>query len=892
VEEPKVTATAFEQLTANRREILKASLVIPSIGWPGATVAATFDSPLLQPGISLALARRRAAQIANIRYDLTLDLTASDRAIGTVQTLFDRHADSGDLILDFRGPVVTDLMVNGQPVSAAGRRNGHIVLPAERLLPGENQLSAHFEASIAAAGAPIIRFHDDADGQTYLYTLLVPSDANLLFPCFDQPDLKARFRWSLIAPSAWTLIANGAVAVKEPTGAITRWRFKQTEPISTYLAAFAAGPWSVWTSPPNGDERPINLYARASRKPEVDADAQLATNHAAVRWLAQWFGIPFPFEKLDVLLAPAFPFGGMEHVGAVFYNENSFVFREPPTLPQRLNRDQTIYHEISHQWFGDLVTMRWFDDLWLKEGFATYMAARVQADLQPESNAWTTFLLSVKTPAYRADATSGTQSLWQPLDNLDAAKSNYGPIVYNKAPAIIKQLAFLAGEDGFRRGLHLFLTNHAYANATWQDLLRAVAEASGVDLEAFGRNYMLRAGMPRIDTRLRLGNGRIAALELTQRPVRSLVGDPGGNWPMKVHVRLGYHDREDVVLDAHFDGPVARVAGARGLPAPDYVWSNDGDYGYGLFLPDDATVRWIIGHVTNVRDPLLRALLWNALWDVVRDLRLSATVYIATVLRCLPAERDEQISRTILSRAATALDVYLPEHRAAPVRPRWEAALLTRMDDEALGYGLRKDALDRLIATARTPLALRRLRALLAGTAKLAGERVRQPTRWAIVRRLIVIDAPDSSALFAKEQSLDRSTEATKDAFVTRAATPSAAVKAEYFRRYFDDRSLNEAWVSESLGAFNAKEQATLTLPFLRPALDRLEWIRQNRRIFFLPDWIDAFIGGHTSAKALAVVDGFLMETPSLPLDVRRKILLARDELELTVRIRSSNIRT
>ena len=882
---------ASEQLGADRRDILKAALVVPSLGWSAAAGAAAVATapadPLLQPGISLTLAQARAKQIANIHYDLTLDITAPDRAVGSVTTRFDRQADSGDLVLDFRGPMIADLVLNGQPVPTAGRRDGHLVLPARMLRTGGNLLSARFETPIAAAGAPIIRFHDDADGQTYLYTLLVPSDANLLFPCFDQPDLKARFRWQLIAPSAWTLLANGAVEAKEPVGATTRWRFAETEPISTYLAAFAAGPWSTHTSAPAG-ERPITLYARASRKAEVDADVQLGTNRAAVRWLADWFGIPFPFAKLDLLLAPAFPFGGMEHVGAVFYNEDRFVFREPPTLPQRLNRDQTIYHEISHQWFGDLVTMRWFDDLWLKEGFATFMAARIQADLQPDSNAWTTFLLSVKTPAYRADATSGTQALWQSLANLDAAKSNYGPIVYNKAPAVIKQLAFLVGEEGFRRGLHLFLTRHAYANATWQDLLGAVGEASGTNLEAFGRQYVLRAGLPRVDTRLSVADGRIATLELTQRPVRALADDPGGNWPMKVRVRLGYHDREDVVLDARFEGAVASLPGAAGLPAPDYVWANDDDQGYGLFMPDDRTVEWILGHVGEVRDTLLRASLWNALWDVVRDARLSPTRYIGVVLRWMPAEHDEQISRMILSRAAMALDVYLPESQSAGLRRDWEAALLARIDDGALGYGLRKDALDRLIATARTPLALDRLRALLAGQAKLAGDPVRQPTRWAIIRRLIEIGAPDATALFTTEQGLDHSTEAVKDAFVTRAATPSSAVKTEYFRRFFDDRALNEAWVSESLGAFNAVEQAMLTLPFLRPALDRLEWIRQNRRIFFLPGWIDAFIGGQVSREALAIVDAFLAETPSLPLDVRRKILLARDELELTVRIRQA----
>ncbi len=845
----------------------------------------------IERGISLDLARVRAAQISGLRYDLSFNLTAADTAAGAVVIRFDRAGDSGDLVLDFRGPTLADLTVNGRPLPAAGRVDGHLILPAALLKTGANIVSARFATPIAASGAAIIRYHDDKDGQAYLYTLLVPSDANLLFPCFDQPDLKARFRWTITAPTGWTVIANGPLDGQQPATGGTRWRFAETEPISTYLAAFAAGPWTRWTSTPAG-ERPISLYARASRRAEVDAEAQIATNRAAVRWLADWFGIPFPFAKLDLLLAPAFPFGGMEHVGAVFYNEDRFIFREPPTLPQRVGRDATIYHEISHQWFGDDVTMRWFDDLWLKEGFSTYMAARIQAELQPDSNAWTTFLLSTKTPAYRADATSGTQALWQPLDNLDAAKSNYGPIVYNKAPAVIKQLAFLVGEAGFRRGLHRFLTDHAYGNATWQDLLGAVGAASGVDLIAFGRQYMLRAGLPRVNTQLRIAGGRIGSLTLVQRPARSLPGDRAGAWPMKVRVRLGYRDRTDVVLDAAFSGTSAIVAGAAGLPVPDYVWPNDDDQGYGLFLPDDRTLTWIVANVGTVKDPLLRAMLWSAVWDTVRDVRFAPARYIAMLLDHLPGETDEQISRTILSRGAAALDVYLPEKASAPLRPRWEQALLARIDDANLGYGLRKDALDRLVATARTPLALARLRDLLAGRATLVGAAIRQPTRWAIVRRLIAVGAPDAAALYAAEERLDQSSEAVKDAFVARAATPDRAVKAAYFTRYFDDAMLNEAWASESLGAFNTIEQAELTLPFLRPALDRLEWIRQNRRIFFLPAWIDAFIGGQRDAAALDVVDRFLEAHPALPLDVRRKVLTARDELALTVHIRAATFPT
>lgn len=872
----------------DRRALLRTALLAPA-GVSIAVRAAGMAADTGPPGIAHALAERRAAQISDLHYDLSLDLTDEASATGAVAIRFDRAAGSGDLVLDFRGPLLSDLIVNGRPVATQARKDGHLTLPQALLRTGANRVTARFATPIAASGAAIIRYRDDKDGGVYLYTLLVPSDANLLFPCFDQPDLKARIRWTLTAPAGWTVIANGPLAEKIAAGTATRWRFAETEPISTYLAAFAAGPWTHWTSAP-ADDRPISLYARASRRAEVDAEAQIGTNRAAVRWLADWFAIPYPFAKLDLVLAPAFPFGGMEHVGAIFYNEDRFVFREPPTLPQRVNRDATIYHEISHQWFGDDVTMRWFDDLWLKEGFSTYMAARIQAELQPDSNAWTTFLLSTKTPAYRADATSGTQALWQPLDNLDAAKSNYGPIVYNKAPAVIKQLAFLVGEDGFRRGLHDFLRDHAYGNATWQDLLGAIGRASGVDLGAFGRHYMLRAGLPRIDTRLTAAGDRIGALTLVQRPARTLPGDPGGAWPMKVRVRLGYQDRDDVVLDARFDGTTATLADAAGLPMPDYVWANDDDQGYGLFLPDARTVDWIITRVGTVPDPLLRALLWSGVWDSVRDLRVAPDRYVEMLLDHLPGERDEQISRTILARGAAALDLYLPDARAAALRPRWEAALLARIDDPQLGYGLRKDALDRLIATARTPLALDRLRALLAGRAMLAGAAIGQPTRWAIVRRLIAVGAPNAAALFAAEQRHDSSSEAVKDAFVAKAATPDRSVKAAYFTRYFDDATLNEAWASESLGAFNEIGQAALTLPFLRPALDRLEWIRQNRRIFFLPAWIEAFVTGQRNAAALAVVDGFLKARPALPIDIRRKLLTARDELALTVRIRQADL--
>jgi aminopeptidase N len=869
-------------------------LLLMALAWVPALGAQPPRAPaadeLMQPGVSLELARHRAATLSEVAYLLELDVTAQDTAPGRVAVTVTRAADAGDLVLDFRGPSLGIVTVGDDTVTDAEWRNGHLRIPSRWLAAGENILDVRFTARIAPAGASIIRFDDATDGATYLYTLLVPADANQLFPCFDQPDLKARFRYGIRAPGEWQVLTNGLPLGLDNRGDTWYHTFRGTQPISTYLAAFAAGPWHHWHS--EEGSREILLYARASRAGEVDADTLMAINRRAIGWLERYFQVDYPFSKFEMLLAPAFPFGGMEHVGAIFYNENAFIFREPPTQGQVIGRKSTIYHEVAHQWFGDLVTMRWFDDLWLKEGFSTYMAARMQDELDPGSEAWKTFYLRNKPLAYATDQTSGTTPVWQELPNLDLAKSNYGPIVYNKAPAILKQLEAIVGDSAFRAGLTLFLRRHAYANATWRDLLAALEETSGQDLDLFGEQYILRAGMPAVQTELRVLDGRIEGLALRQRPARQLPDDPGGFWPIHVQVRLAYHDRDDVVIPVSGAREVMEVAGARGLPAPDYVWSNEGDYGYGLFLLDERSREYVAEHVGAETDGLRRAMLWGALWDEVREGRMDPARYARIVMRELPGERDEQIAGLNMGRGWTAISSYLPERRGEPLLAEWERLLEARSADSTLGYEARKASLDMLVATARTEAGQGVLREYLAGARTFDGEAVKQPTRWSIVERLIALGARDPDALIAAESARDTTADAGRRAFVAAAAIPAADVKAAYFGRFLDDPELNEEWVTAALGNFNAPLHSALTLRYLRPSLDRLEWVRDNRRIFFLARWIGAFAGGHSSAEALAIVDRFLAENPALPADIRRKVLQSRDELERTVRIRAAAERT
>jgi aminopeptidase N len=878
------------------RPLRAVSAALPLLAWGCGPLRPASPAPAapvsLEAGVSLELARHRAATLGAVEYDLRLDLTGTERVPGTVTVSVQRGAGAGDLVLDYRGPALHEVQANGREVPDYLWRQGKVVIPARHLQAGPNTVHLAFTSAMAAAGTSIIRFAEPAEGpeqrrDTYLYTLLVPADANQLFPGFDQPDLKAVFRMELLAPPQWLVLANGALLERAPLAEGVRWRFAPTEPISTYLAAFAAGPWETWTeaAAPAGAE-PITLYARRSRAQEVDADTQIAINRRALQWLEEYFRMPYPFAKYDMLLAPAFPFGGMEHPGAVFYNESRFIFREPPTLTERLGRSATIYHEVAHQWFGDLVTMEWFDDLWLKEGFSTYVAAKMQESLNPGTGAWKTFHLRNKPLAYGVDVTRGTTPVWQALENLDLAKSAYGPIVYNKAPSILKQLEHRVGEEAFREGLGILLRRHAYANMTWRDLLRALEESSGTSLADFGEHYILRPGVPVVEPVLEAEDGKITRLVLRQRPAIELPGGGSGWWPGRVQVRLGYRHDEDRVLPVAFSGHDTEVEAARGLPAPAFVFANEGDHGYGIFLLDPRSEEYLARHVGTLEDDLLRAMVWGAFWNLVGEARMPAGRFLETAMRELPAEADEQIAAHVLGRATTALQEYVSPAERARLQAPFERLLIARMDDPALPYGLRKASLDALLEVARTPAALGVLRELLAESRHFDGEPLRQPSRWAAVQTLMALDAPDAGALFRAERARDTGPEAERRAFVAGAAVPTAANKAEYFRRYFEDPELNEEWVTASLGMFNHPEHAALTLPFLRPALDRLPWIQENRRIFFLPQWVNSFVSGQRSAEALAVIDSFLARHDDFPADLQRKILQPRDLLERTVRVR------
>jgi aminopeptidase N len=393
--------------------------------------------------------------------------------------------------------------------------------------------------------------------------------------------------------------------------------------------------------------------------------------------------------------------------------------------------------------------------------------------------------------------------------------------------------------------------------------------------------------MPVVEQQLTVGrDGRIERLALIQRPAQSLSG--AGSWPMKVQVLLYYRDGRVMSLPVELRGDTTVVTTAEGMLAPAFVYPNAHDFGYGLFLLDDGSRDWLLASGVNVADPFLRAMLWGSLWDLVRDARLEPARYVEAALAALPRERDEQVASRLLGRVNRALDAYLarPTNGPSPLHRRAETLFLALAADSTRPYGIRKSYLDAYVGIAKSDDALARLDAWL-DSATAAREPLRQPTRWAIVTRLMAAGHPGAHARLAAETRRDTTSGGRRRAFIAGAAEPSATTKRAWFTRYFADSTLNEDWVTASLGAFNDPDQSALTLQYLRPALDTLRWVQENRRIFFLGRWLDAFIGGHRSPQALAVVDAFLAEHPDLPRDLRQKVLQARDDLERTVRIRA-----
>ena len=822
-------------------------------------------------GIPETLARERAGIITALRYELELRIPDSRRQpLRGREVVRFRLAAPHRIVLDFAEPQDRILSVtrDGQAVEAAFSDN-HLVIPAGYTSKGENAFTIEF-----IAGDDSLNRNDE-----FLYTLFVPARAHLAFPCFDQPDLKARYTLTLDVPEEWQAVANAPASASEPERGRSGRRgrshvaFAQTEPLPSYLFSFAAGKFQVETARRNGRE--LRMFHRETDRAKVDRNrAAIFDLHAsALAWLESYTGIPYAFGKFDFVLIPSFQFGGMEHAGAILYNAPGLLLDESATQNQYLGRAALIAHETAHMWFGDLVTMRWFDDVWMKEVFANFMAAKIVNPTFPDVNHDLRFLLSHYPAAYDVDRTAGANPIRQRLSNLSEAGQLYGAIIYQKAPIVMRQLEMLVGEQIFRDGLREYLKIYAFGNATWNDLIRILDAKTPHDLAAWSRAWVEERGRPEF------------TVSVTARGTVTLASrDPLGRglvWPQKLQVTVGTPEglRHEPAVTT---GATTTLA----LPSPAaFVLPNGGGLGYGLFVLDSASRAWLIDRLPEIPDALTRGAAWVTLWDNMLESHVDVRALLDLAMRALPRESDEQNTQRILNYAVRAYWRFLPQaerlQRAAALEQllRDGIARAKTTSQKSAWFNAFRDVV-------QTAEGLAWLERVWARDEKIPGLTFAEADEINIALELAVRGVPAARRILDTQHERIRNPDRKQRfAFVRPALSPDATEREASFERFRDlANRRREPWVLEAQHYLNHPLHEAHARRFVAPSLELLREIQRTGDIFFPKRWMDATLNGHRSAEAAAIVRDFLAGHPEYPERLRWTILSALDELARAAR--------
>jgi aminopeptidase N len=843
-------------------------MLVPALALAAALASAQSDSP--GPGISATLAAERAQVIRDLRYDLAFEIPSDRRQPLRGRALIQFSLETSQrIVLDFAQPRDRVHSVRaGAGDVAAVVADGHLIVPAAATTPGANEIAIEF-----TAGDEALNRNDE-----FLYTLFVPARAHLTFPCFDQPDLKARYRLTLTVPDGWQAVSNGPELsrVRSASSGSFTVTFGDTAPLPTYLFSFAAGKFSIESAVRGGRE--LRMFHRETDAAKVarNREAIFDLHGASLAWLESYTSIRYPFAKFDFVLIPSFQFGGMEHAGAVLYNASGLLLDESATQNQRLGRASVIAHETAHMWFGDLVTMRWFDDVWMKEVFANFMAAKIVNPSFPDVNHDLRFLLGHYPGAYQVDRTAGTNPIRQPLANLAQAGQLYGPIIYQKAPIVMRQLERLVGEAAFRDGMREYLATHAFGNATWLDLVRVLDARTLHDLAAWSHAWIDERGRPRYTTVLdRDGTGRVRSLRLdvADRFGRNLV------WLQHLQVTLGYPDgTRHVPVDIGASHISVNAIADRESPL--FVLPNGGGIGYGLFLLDKESRAYLLANVERLSDALTRGSAWVTLWDNMLEGAVDPLVFLDSAMRALPKETDEQNVQRLLGYVVHAFWKFLPPETRTTRGPALESLLrhgiqTGRTEGEKAAWFnayrdtvMSRDGLEWLARVWRREATISGLTFAETDEIDMALElAVREVSGWEAIL----------SAQLARTENPDRK---ARFAFVMPALSADEATREQSFDRFRDVANRRrEPWVLEALQFLNHPLREAHARRFVPLSLSLLREIQRTGDIFFPTRWMESVLSGHQSREAAETVRRFLADNPDYPERLRWTILTTADEL-------------
>jgi len=828
------------------------------------------QSMSVESGVSKTLADHRKAIIKNVEYDLEFFIPDSleKKITGRAIIRFDLENTNEPVVLDFPNPAASPgIHKTGSSKMDFQLENGHIIIPKENLQKGPNSFTTTF-----IAGEQALNRNKD-----YLYTLFVPNKAATAFPCFDQPNIKAKYKLSLNVPKNWTALANYPLVNKTEREKNTLYEYEQTPPISTYLFAFTAGKFEAITDTLDGIE--MTLYHRETNEEKVKRNApEVFDLHLkSIRWLEKYTGIKQPFKKFDFALIPAFQFGGMEHPGAIFYKDRSLFLEENATLNQKMSRNSLIAHETAHMWFGNLVTMDWFNDVWLKEVFANFMAAKMVNPNFPDINHDLRFLQRHHPSAYGEDRSAGSHPIQQELDNLNQASLLYGRIIYQKAPIVMKQLEAIMGEETFQEGLQEYLTTFSFDNATWDDLIAILDKRTDLDLKTWSQAWVKESGMPWLKANLQSKDGKINSYELEFQNTTS-----GGNIWQENSTLLTSTNSKIQKIPLHILTEKTSIKELVGQPTPDFILPHVSEKAYGFFELDKKSQNYLLANIQIVEDEMTKSAAWFSLYESMLRGQIAPKQILETLLIGLPAEKEIQGLSSRLGYLRTTFWGFLtPEDQL--INAEKIENLLWQLIQAADNSGRKKTLYDAYVSIVRSPKGIQQLQDLWAEKLIIEDFTLSENEMTTLAYELAVRNVENSDTIL--QQQLAKITNPDRKAamtFIIPALSSEENIRDAFFESLKQkENRAKEPWVGRALQYLHHPLRALSAEKYIVPSLELVEEIQKTGGIFFPKRWAQTILSGHSSVPAAQAVHQFLN---SLPMDysvkLKNKILQSADILE------------
>lgn len=760
-------------------------------------------------------AQGRASNVSTESYLVELDLTDDERTFGSKTTVHFTAKAGTSTFIDAITDSVQSISLNGQLLDPSIHSdNIRISLPN---LQEQNVLVVEARGKYSNSGEGLHRFVDPVDGEVYLYTQFEVPDSRRMFAVFEQPDLKATFEFQITAKSSWQVISNSTTPKPTDLGnGKALWKFEPTPRISSYITALIAGPYKVWTdelTSSDGRKIPLGVFCRGSLAEYMDADYIFDKTKAGFEFFEKLFDFPYPFTKYDQLWVPDFNAGAMENAGAVTFTEN-YIFRSAVTDATRERRVVTILHELAHMWFGDLVTMRWWNDLWLNESFAEYVSTLATAETSEWKEAWTTFAALEKNWAYRQDQLPSTHPIVATINDLEDVQVNFDGITYAKGASVLKQLVAWVGREEFFRGVASYFKKHQWKNTELKDLLVELERESGRDLTSWSQLWLETAGVNTLKPRIESSDGVISTFVIEQTP------QDGHDYIRPHRMGIGFFNLQDGKLrrvdsiELDVSGKETKVEQVSGKQLPDLVLLNDGDLAYAKIRLDEKSRKIALQNLSGIEDSLARTLVWTAAWDATRDGEAPAREFVQLVLNHIATETESTTVTTLLRQLVTTGLLYVKEEAREQVLSEIADGLI-RLTEQALPASDNQLQFAKFVPQfARTDSQLDWLQQVLSGEKKISGLAVDQDLRWELLTGLVVGSRAGLNEIEA-ELKQDNTANGQKFAAACKAALPSAADKKAAWHLLTETEEYSNTLVNSASLAFGRVNDLALLEPYM-----------------------------------------------------------------------------